>query len=93
LNWKASATFTSWSTGLKRVEPWNSDAETMTVCANTVECVAPNTSSSSGRSLVWMPTGIGKLRGSTTVSEMAPNSRNQSVVPGSGLSPFSTFWL
>jgi hypothetical protein len=41
---------------------------------------------------LWMPTGTGVERGSTTVSEIAVNTTNQSS-PKTGLSPLRVFWL
>ncbi len=38
----------------------------------------PNTSLLPGFWVVWLPTGIGKLRGSNTVSETALATKNQS---------------
>ena len=41
--------------------------------------LSPNTSRLPGRCVVWTPTGIGKVRGSITVSEIALATKNQSL--------------
>ena len=64
----------------------------MNVCARTRLESLPNTSRLPARWVVWTPTGIGKLRGSTMVSDTAPMLMNQSCVPLMGMSPFQKFW-
>ena len=70
-----------------------SAAPRMKVWAKTVLCWRPNTSLLPGCSVVCTPTGVGKLRGSTTVSLIAVSWKNLSCVPHSGRSPFRVFWL
>ncbi len=65
----------------------------MNVWATTRLESLPNTSRLPGRSVVWTLTGIGKLRGSITVSETPVKAKNQSCVPLIGMSPFQKFWL
>ena len=64
--------------GRKAVLPLISATLAMKVCDRTRLRLSPNTSLLSGRSVVCTPTGIGKERGSITVSEMALATKNQS---------------
>jgi hypothetical protein len=77
-----------------------SAAPAISVCDSTKLRFLPNTSRLPGRSVVWTPTGIGKVRGSNTVSDTALATKNQSSpLIGShgtfdrsiGRSPFSVF--
>jgi hypothetical protein len=64
--------------GAKVVEPLSSAKPAMKVWLNTCEKSLPNTSLRSGSSVVCTPTGIGKVRGSYTESEMRLATKNQS---------------
>jgi hypothetical protein len=52
----------------------------MKVCATTRLSFLPNTSLRSGSSVVWTPTGIGKVRGSMIESEITLIGKNHSSV-------------
>src|SRR3546814_9390319 len=91
----------STSGGLKAVLPLISATPPMKVCDATKLRFLPNTSRLPGRAVVWTPFGIGKVRGSKTVSDTAFSTKNQSsprigshgtLARSIGRSPFSVFW-
>ena len=86
--------------GLNAVSPFSSEKPAMKVWDSTRLWLRPKVSLESGSVVVWLPTGMGKLRGSITVSDTPLAMKNQSSPfrkPGflpaaSGRSPFSVLW-
>ena len=69
------------------------EALPISICASPSWLVRPKVSFCPAPPLLTPLTGTGVEWGSITVSEIALRLTNQSLVPGSGRSAFSAFWL